>query len=64
MFAQNNMSVTYADGFKMSTTVPGAHRGPMANGGGNSPYDWFGQMMQRQAQSGSATASSSMSISV
>lgn len=57
-------TVTYADGFKMSTTVPGAHRGPMANAGGNSPYDWFGQMMQRQAQSGSATASSSMSISV
>ncbi len=57
-------TVTYADGFKMSSTVPGAQRGSMANGGGNSPYDWFGQMMQRQAQAGSATASSSMSMSV
>ena len=57
-------TLTYADGFKMSTTVPGASSPSSANGGGNSPYDWFGQMMQRQAQAASATASSSMSMSV
>ncbi|MEK9284201.1 EF-hand domain-containing protein [Bradyrhizobium sp. ISRA442] len=51
-------TVTYADGFKMSTTVPGA------SGAGNAAYNWFEQMMQRQGQASSATASSSMSMSV
>ncbi|MGX1165091.1 hypothetical protein AB7M16_001357 [Bradyrhizobium sp. USDA 372] len=57
-------TVTYADGFKMSTTVPGAASASNAKGGGNSPYDWFGQMMQRQAQATAGAAASSMSISV
>ncbi|MDA9548266.1 calcium sensor EFh [Bradyrhizobium sp. CCBAU 45321] len=57
-------TVTYADGFKMSTTVPGAASSSNAKGGGNSPYDWFGQMMQRQAQASAGSAASSMSISV
>ncbi|MEY9127912.1 EF-hand domain-containing protein [Bradyrhizobium yuanmingense] len=57
-------TVTYADGFKMSTTVPGAASSSHAKGGGNSPYDWFGQMMQRQAQATAGSAASSMSISV
>ncbi|MCA1511968.1 EF-hand domain-containing protein [Bradyrhizobium sp. NBAIM01] len=57
-------TVTYADGFKMSTTVPGAASSSNAKGGGNSPYDWFGQMMQRQAQATAGSAASSMSISV
>ena len=57
-------TVTYADGFKMSTTVPGASSPSSANGGGNSPYDWFGQMMQRQAQTAAGSAASSMSMSV
>ncbi|MBH5370740.1 EF-hand domain-containing protein [Bradyrhizobium glycinis] len=57
-------TVTYADGFKMSTTVPGASSSSNAKGGGNSPYDWFGQMMQRQAQATAGSAASSMSISV
>ncbi|MDF0518341.1 EF-hand domain-containing protein [Bradyrhizobium yuanmingense] len=57
-------TVTYADGFKMSTTVPGASSSSNAKGGGNSPYDWFGQMMQRQAQASAGSATSSMSISV
>ncbi|MCK1424386.1 EF-hand domain-containing protein [Bradyrhizobium sp. 180] len=55
-------TVTYADGFKMSTTVPGASRSSTANSGGNSPYDWFGQMMQRQAQAASTASSTSMSV--
>ncbi|MEY9361934.1 hypothetical protein ABH994_004655 [Bradyrhizobium yuanmingense] len=57
-------TVTYADGFKMSTTVPGAASSSNAKGGGNSPYYWFGQMMQRQAQATAGSAASSMSISV
>ncbi|MDA9434992.1 EF-hand domain-containing protein [Bradyrhizobium sp. CCBAU 51627] len=57
-------TVTYADGFKMSTTVPGASSSPSASGAGNSPYDWFGQMMQRQAQTAAGSAASSMSMSV
>ncbi|MCA1523909.1 MULTISPECIES: EF-hand domain-containing protein [Bradyrhizobium] len=57
-------TVTYADGFKMSTTVPGAASSSNAKSGGNSPYDWFGQMMQRQAQATAGSAASSMSISV
>ncbi|MCK1681237.1 EF-hand domain-containing protein [Bradyrhizobium sp. 147] len=55
-------TVTYADGFKMSTMVPGASRSSTANGGGNSPYDWLGQMMQRQAQTASTASSTSMSV--
>jgi len=54
-------TVTYADGFKMSTTVPGA-TSPR-----NSAYDLFAQLMQRQGgqgQSGPAAAGSSMSMSV
>ncbi|WP_439409504.1 EF-hand domain-containing protein [Bradyrhizobium sp. DASA03076] len=50
-------TVTYADGFKMTTVVPGASSA-------NSPYDWFGQMMQRQAQTAAGSAASSMSMSV
>ena len=57
-------TVTYADGFKMTTTVPGASSSQSALGGGNSPYDWFGQMMQRQAQTAAGSAASSMSMSV
>ena len=55
-------TVTYADGFKMSTTVPGA-----SGSSGNSAYDLFAQLMQRQGgqgQGASATAGSSMSMSV
>lgn len=55
-------TVTYADGFKMSTTVPGASRSSA-----NSAYDLFAQLMQRQGgqgQGGAATAGSSMSMSV
>lgn len=54
-------TVTYADGFKMSTTVPGA------NSSRTSAYDLFAQLMQRQAgpgQGGAASAGSSMSMSV
>lgn len=57
-------TVTYADGFKMTTTVPGAASSSSASGGGNSPYDWFGQMMQRQAQTAAGSTASSMSMSV
>ncbi|MBH5402036.1 EF-hand domain-containing protein [Bradyrhizobium sp. CNPSo 4010] len=57
-------TTTNADGFKMSTTVPGASSSSNAKGGGNSPYDWFGQMMRRQAQATAESAASSMSISV
>lgn len=55
-------TVAYADGFKMSTTVPGASRSS-----GNSAYDLFAQLMQRQGgqgQGASAAAGSSMSMSV
>lgn len=52
-------TVTYADGFKMSTTVPGAS-GPS----GNSAYDLFAQLMQRQAQSSAGSTASSISMSV
>jgi hypothetical protein len=55
-------TVTYADGFKMSTTVPGA-----SSSSRNSAYDLFAQLMQRQGgqgQGASATAGSSMSMSV
>ncbi|WP_204316181.1 hypothetical protein, partial [Serratia marcescens] len=55
-------TVTYADGFKMSTTVPGASNG--SNGSGSSPYDWFAQMMQGQSQGSSGSKASSMSMSV
>ena len=51
-------TVTYADGFKMSTTVPGA------SATGNSPYDLFAQLMQRQGQASSGSTASSMSMSV
>lgn len=54
-------TVTYADGFKMSTTVPGA------NSARSSAYDLFGQLMQQQGgqgQGASASAGSSMSMSV
>lgn len=50
-------TVKYADGFKMTTTVPGASS---ASGAGNSPYNWFEQMMQ--GQTGSSSASLSMSV--
>ncbi|MGY8710115.1 EF-hand domain-containing protein [Bradyrhizobium sp. 18BD] len=54
-------TVTYADGFKMSTTVPGA------NSSRTSAYDLFAQLMQQQGgqgQGASAAAGSSMSMSV
>ncbi|PPQ14954.1 calcium sensor EFh [Bradyrhizobium sp. AC87j1] len=54
-------TVTYADGFKMSTTVPGA------SSPRNSAYDLFAQLMQQQGgqgQGSSAAAGSSMSMSV
>jgi hypothetical protein len=52
-------TVKYADGFKVTTTVPGASS---ASGAGNSPYNWFEQMMQ--GQTGSSSAASSLSMSV
>lgn len=54
-------TVTYADGFKMSTTVPGA------NAARSSAYDLFAQLMQQQGGQGrgaSPSAGSSMSMSV
>ena len=60
-------TVTYADGFKMTTTVPGAPSSQSGSGGGNTPYDWFAQMMQTmqsQAQGSSGSAASSVSMSV
>jgi len=52
-------TVTYADGFKMSTTVPGA------SSPRSSAYDLFAQLMQQQGGKGStAAAGSSMSMSV
>ncbi|MBR0846992.1 EF-hand domain-containing protein [Bradyrhizobium diazoefficiens] len=52
-------TVTYADGFKMSTTVPGA------SGSRNSAYDLFAQLMQQQGGQGQgASAGASMSLSV
>ena len=53
-------TVTYADGFKMSTTVPGA------SSPRNSAYDLFAQLMQRQGGQGQSApaAGSSMSMSV
>jgi hypothetical protein len=54
-------TVTYADGFKMSTTVPGA------NAARSSAYDLFAQLMQQQGGQGkgaSTAAGSSMSMSV
>jgi hypothetical protein len=54
-------TVTYADGFKMSTTVPGA------SSPRNSAYDLFAQLLQQQGgqgQGSSAAAGSSMSMSV
>lgn len=50
-------TVTYADGFKMSTTVPGA-----SGASGNTAYDLFAQLMQQQASSGGAASSMSMSV--
>lgn len=55
-------TVSYADGFKMSTTVPGASKSSA-----NSAYDLFAQLMQQhagQGQGSSAAAGSSMSMSV
>lgn len=55
-------TVTYADGFKMSTTVPGA-----SSSSRNSAYDLFAQLMEQQGghgQGSSAPAGSSMSMSV
>lgn len=49
-------TVKYADGFKVTMTVPG---GSSASGAGNSPYNWFEQMMQREAQAGSSSSASS-----
>lgn len=50
-------TIKYADGFKVTMTVPGA------SGSGSSPYNWFEQMMQREAQSASgSTASSAVSV--
>ena len=57
-------TVTYADGFKMTTTVPGASNSQGGSGGGNTPYDWFAQMMQSQGQKAAGSAASSMSMSV
>jgi hypothetical protein len=54
-------TIKYADGFKVTMTVPGASS---ASGAGNSPYNWFEQMMQRQAQASSASSASSTSMSV
>lgn len=55
-------TVKYADGFKVTSTVPGA---PSASGAGNSPYNWFAQLMQQgQTGSGSTSAASSLSMSV
>jgi hypothetical protein len=54
-------TVTYADGFKMSTTVPGA------SSPRTSAYDLFAQLMQQQGgkgQGSSASAGTSMSMSV
>lgn len=54
-------TVTYADGFKMSTTVPGA------NSARSSAYDLFAQLMQQQGgrgQGASGSTGSSMSMSV
>jgi hypothetical protein len=50
-------TVTYADGFKMSTTVPGASSAA-------TPYDLFAQLMRGQGQGATAAAGSSMSVSV
>ena len=56
-------TIKYADGFKMSMTTPGASSSSSASGSGNSPYNWFEQMMQREAQSASnSTASSAVSV--
>jgi len=60
-------TVTYADGFKMTTTVPGASSSSNGSGAGNTPYDWFAQMMQTmqsQGQGSSGSAASSVSMSV
>jgi len=50
-------TVTYADGFKMSTTVPGASSAA-------TDYDLFAQLMRGQGQGATAAAGSSMSMSV
>jgi Ca2+-binding EF-hand superfamily protein len=57
-------TVSYADGFKMTTTVPGASNSSNGSGAGNTPYDWFAQMMQNQTQGSSGSAASSLSMSV
>jgi hypothetical protein len=50
-------TVKFADGFKMSMTTPGA------SSSASSPYNWFEQMMQREAQAVStSTASSAVSM--
>ncbi|MDE2376843.1 EF-hand domain-containing protein [Bradyrhizobium sp.] len=53
-------TVKYADGFKVSMTTPGASS---ASSSANSPYNWFEQMMQREAQAiSTSTASSAVSM--
>jgi Ca2+-binding EF-hand superfamily protein len=54
-------TIKYGDGFKVTTTVPGASS---ASSSGNSPYNWFEQMMQREMQTASSSAASSLSMSV
>ena len=56
-------SITYADGSKVSLTTPAASTTSSSSSSATSSYNWIEQMIQRQAQSLSASLASSFSVS-
>jgi EF-hand domain pair len=56
-------SITYADGSKVSLTTPAASTTSTSSSNATSSYNWIEQMIQRQAQSLSASLASSFSVS-
>jgi hypothetical protein len=56
-------SITYADGSKVSLTTPAASTISTSSSNATSSYNWIEQMIQRQAQSLSASLASSFSVS-
>lgn len=56
-------SITYADGSKVTMTTPAASSSSSSNANSaTSSYNWIEQMIQREAQSLSASLSSSLSV--
>jgi EF-hand domain pair len=56
-------SITYADGSKVSLTTPAVSTTSTSSSNATSSYNWIEQMIQRQAQSLSASLASSFSVS-